>query len=724
MRNFKKVLSLVLCMAMMLSVMVMGTGAASLADYTDKNQVDSKYAVAVDVVTQLGILEGVGKDTFAPQMNLSRAQMATMIYRMYTGDVDKEYVANFVDGAKKFTDTPVDAWYAGYVGYAADAAFLKGCGDGTYQPGADLTGYAAMAVLLRGMGYTADGQNFTGADWTVQVAKVAMDAGLMAGLEGVDMGKALTREQTAQLLYNALFAGCVEYTHAFDYQPAGYTLAEKVFGIVSPKAGEDAVGSFGRPVTAWFDADDNAIIEIPDEVLATYNVATKGCDIIADTDVEAGLKVAYLNGEPIVGFSLKDDNTLYGAQGRVMEVYADTIVFIDTFLAEVTAVNDAVLDKNGHEKTPASIDLQVWDNGDNTVTNYAAVEVTGFDAGDMVLVTIDAGDIYSVANAESTQGVLTKIAGANKFTHNIQDVLAINSEAATVNVTADLEAASPMKLAEAYNFFYDSFGNVIGAEKIPAQYAVVDKLYRETVKGDATLQATLVGFDGEKFDVQLHVTDSLLNLVKIAAVELISENAVTNQLAYYNVAEYSFLGNGEAVLEFDGFDRALAASYEEGNFYINSFIDPDWDKLFNMSFEELLEAVINSYMANGTLSNFDWFSIINWADLDKNLLDKLQLNDDTQILLQTSQAPDANYLAFTGYDELPSFVGGLVQYKDLDDDGYVDLVYILGATLSSRTVFIYDTQPVSTSVSTKDGWYINEMKALEMQDGHLVDTTV
>ncbi len=43
MRNLKKVLSLVLCVAMMLSVMVMSTGAASL---TDQDEFSENYAEA------------------------------------------------------------------------------------------------------------------------------------------------------------------------------------------------------------------------------------------------------------------------------------------------------------------------------------------------------------------------------------------------------------------------------------------------------------------------------------------------------------------------------------------------------------------------------------------------------------------------------------------------------------------------------------------------------
>ena len=59
-----------------------------------------------------------------------------------------------------------------------------------------------------------------------------------------------------------------------------------------------------------------------------------------------------------------------GAQGRLFEVYDDTIVMIDTFLAKVTYVADITYDAQGHVKTPATITLEVYDakTGSNKTT--------------------------------------------------------------------------------------------------------------------------------------------------------------------------------------------------------------------------------------------------------------------------------------------------------------------------------------------------------------------
>ena len=59
----KKVLSLVLCVAMLLSVMVMGTGAA----FTAEDDFSPQYAAAAEVVTNLKVMQGYDDGSFLPQ---------------------------------------------------------------------------------------------------------------------------------------------------------------------------------------------------------------------------------------------------------------------------------------------------------------------------------------------------------------------------------------------------------------------------------------------------------------------------------------------------------------------------------------------------------------------------------------------------------------------------------------------------------------------------------
>ncbi|HIY05522.1 MAG TPA: S-layer homology domain-containing protein, partial [Candidatus Evtepia faecigallinarum] len=73
MRNLKKVLSLVLCVAVMLSVMVLGAGAA----FSDQDQIENTEAV--DATTALKIISGYEDGSFHPERNIKRSEMCKMI---------------------------------------------------------------------------------------------------------------------------------------------------------------------------------------------------------------------------------------------------------------------------------------------------------------------------------------------------------------------------------------------------------------------------------------------------------------------------------------------------------------------------------------------------------------------------------------------------------------------------------------------------------------------
>ena len=174
MRNLKKVLSLVLCVAMMLSVMVMGTGAVTL---TDSEDISPQYREAAEVLTGMGIINGYEDDSFKPQQSITRAEVAAMIYRVATGDVEDEK-ADINAGAKIFTDVDPDDWYAGYVNYCGDAEYIKGFEDDSFRADENVTGYQVLAMILRAVGYDKNNE-FTGTNWTINVASTAMQEGLL-----------------------------------------------------------------------------------------------------------------------------------------------------------------------------------------------------------------------------------------------------------------------------------------------------------------------------------------------------------------------------------------------------------------------------------------------------------------------------------------------------------------------------------------------------------------
>ena len=69
MKNLKKVLSLVLALAMALSLMTVAF-AKDARDYTDFDE--ATYKEAVDVMSAIGVIDGMNGTTFAPDGTLTR----------------------------------------------------------------------------------------------------------------------------------------------------------------------------------------------------------------------------------------------------------------------------------------------------------------------------------------------------------------------------------------------------------------------------------------------------------------------------------------------------------------------------------------------------------------------------------------------------------------------------------------------------------------------------
>ena len=161
----KKLLAMVLALVMTLSLAVSANAA-----FKDDKDVSADYAEAVAVLNGMDVFKGYEDGSFKPQGNITRAEVATIIYRIYTGDVAKNDKSGLYATYNKFSDMTGAGWAAGYIGYCANAELVKGYPDGTFKPSGNVTGYEVLAMILRAVGYDKNGE-FSGADWALNVAK-------------------------------------------------------------------------------------------------------------------------------------------------------------------------------------------------------------------------------------------------------------------------------------------------------------------------------------------------------------------------------------------------------------------------------------------------------------------------------------------------------------------------------------------------------------------------
>ncbi len=185
----KKILSLVLVLSLVL-------GSFSMAFATPSDVEGTDFATPVDVLMSLKVVTGYPDGTFAPEGNVTRAEMATMIVKtLGLGDV-----ANFV-GASGFSDT-TGHWADKYIAVVAGQKVVNGYPDGTFNPNAPVTFPEAITMIVRALGYTDDAASVKGT-WPVNYIVKANDLDITDDVV-VDLQAYANRGAVAQMLYNCL----------------------------------------------------------------------------------------------------------------------------------------------------------------------------------------------------------------------------------------------------------------------------------------------------------------------------------------------------------------------------------------------------------------------------------------------------------------------------------------------------------------------------------------
>ena len=273
----KKLLAMVLALVMTLSLAVSANAA-----FKDVKDIDETYAEAVEVLTGMKVFKGYEDGSFLPKNAITRAEVAAIVYRIYTTDVKDTYVKNY-ETYNKFADMAGAGWAKGYIGYCANAALVKGYPDGTFKPSGKVTGYEVLAMILRAVGYDQKGE-FTGADWALHVAEIAEQNKILKNVKGVDLNAPATRELVSELLFQSIQVPMVSYTAAFGYQNVSLT-ADKKDSIL---AKNETLGSKNFEldrVTGYVTANDYGT-KFKNMQIAGKNLAKKDDTVkVADQDI-------------------------------------------------------------------------------------------------------------------------------------------------------------------------------------------------------------------------------------------------------------------------------------------------------------------------------------------------------------------------------------------------------------------------------------------------------
>ena len=336
MRNLKRVLSLVMAVAMLIGLMVVSASAASTYDnFTDKDEIVNKEAV--NTMVSLGVINGKEDGSyFDPTGIVTRAEMAKLIAVTLNGGKDPLLGTGAV--TTQFSDVANNYWAAPYIAYCANLGIINGKGDGTFGPEEPVTGTAAAKMMLTALGYRADIEGLTGTGWDLNSDTLANKVGLYDGMSIVP-SNGLSRDNTAQLIYNGVQANEVEYRNNYgEYsgviyaQPIGTVLenrfnVRKVEGVVEATSLISLDGSTTvEGKTRLTDIEYNGSRRDADGVLwgdVTYPIAI-------DSDLLGQRVVIYVKGlnalapnatsMEVVGTAIvSDDNTVVETSARLKD---------------------------------------------------------------------------------------------------------------------------------------------------------------------------------------------------------------------------------------------------------------------------------------------------------------------------------------------------------------------------------------------------------------------
>ena len=169
---------------------------------------------AIEQLASRGIINGMGKGTFAPNKTMTRAEFAAIVTRAL-GLAAKD--------TKAFTDVPSSKWYAGYIGTANSSGIVNGVGSGKFNPDGTITRQEAAAMVARaaklcGLDTSMDAAaikdmlaqfgDYRGvASWAKEPMAFCYSAGILDQSDlNIEPTKAILRCEIAQMLYNMLTA--------------------------------------------------------------------------------------------------------------------------------------------------------------------------------------------------------------------------------------------------------------------------------------------------------------------------------------------------------------------------------------------------------------------------------------------------------------------------------------------------------------------------------------
>ena len=142
------------------------------------------FASAVRYVTGKSLMNGKSTTAFAPNENMSRAMLVTVLYRM-SGET--------AEAGSSFGDVSSSAYYAAAVNWASSKGIVNGTDADAFSPNASITREQLAAMLYRYAGEPSVSADLSAYTDTVDISPYASKAVEWCVAKGILSGKSATR---------------------------------------------------------------------------------------------------------------------------------------------------------------------------------------------------------------------------------------------------------------------------------------------------------------------------------------------------------------------------------------------------------------------------------------------------------------------------------------------------------------------------------------------------
>lgn len=214
-RHFWPKLVMLLAMVLLLGAVP----AAAFAGFADV-PADAWYAPAVQTCAEQGLFQGTSPTTFSPDLSMTRGMFVTVLGRMENIDPTQA-------DASGFMDVPEDAYYAGYVGWAARSGIVAGVSDSVFEPERGISRQEICTIVHRYLVWkdvslqTVPSAQFADdaqiAEWAKESVYVCRSAGIVSGVgDNLFAPNVAARRCEAAQIFKNLLAGLKD---ALEPQP-------------------------------------------------------------------------------------------------------------------------------------------------------------------------------------------------------------------------------------------------------------------------------------------------------------------------------------------------------------------------------------------------------------------------------------------------------------------------------------------------------------------------